>query len=298
MGTYYDLLGVPPNATEMEIRSAYGRDVLRLQESSNAKALEFRSALDLALATLVDPAKRAEYDAQVAAMASESAVEAADAASEAFKAARNGGIAFAAGGLVTAGSYIFSDNVYFLAWGPLVFGALALVVGTVKYLGAGAPRAVHLMALGGLVAIGVVSAGYVGYSEGLGGFSSEAAQRASWNDLVDSTNKDIEKADDLVDAVAGREGWSAQDYADLATAATLYSGVANRLETATAPAELEWYRIGMAKNFREAAAIMRETAQLNESSPANVLEALDKRWTARNNDFDQLTARLDAQYGR
>ena len=47
VNSYYDLLGVPPHATEMEIRSAYGRDVLRLQESaSDSKVAQFRAALE------------------------------------------------------------------------------------------------------------------------------------------------------------------------------------------------------------------------------------------------------------
>ena len=69
VNSYYDLLGVPPHATEMEIRSAYGRDVLKLQESASDKVAQFRAALDAAFATLVDPTKRSAYDEALAAAA-------------------------------------------------------------------------------------------------------------------------------------------------------------------------------------------------------------------------------------
>jgi len=48
VNSHYDLLGIPPHATEMEIRSAYGRDVLKLQESASDKVAQFRTALDAA----------------------------------------------------------------------------------------------------------------------------------------------------------------------------------------------------------------------------------------------------------
>ena len=67
VNSYYDLLGVPPHATELEIRSAYGRDVLKLQETASDKVAQFRAALDAAFATLVDPVKRSEYDETLAA---------------------------------------------------------------------------------------------------------------------------------------------------------------------------------------------------------------------------------------
>jgi len=103
MNSYYDLLGVPPNATEMEIRSAYGRDVLRLQENaSDSKVAQFRAALDGAFATLVDPAKRTAYDAELVAALQTNAVAASDAADAAFRYARRGGLCFAIGGPVTA----------------------------------------------------------------------------------------------------------------------------------------------------------------------------------------------------
>ena len=135
MNSYYDLLGVPPNATEMEIRSAYGRDVLRLQENaSDSKVAQFRAALDGAFATLVDPAKRTAYDAELVAALQTNAVAASDDADEAFRYARRGGLWFAIGGLVTALTYAFSTGTYVIAWGPLIFGGFQLVRGVLRYL--------------------------------------------------------------------------------------------------------------------------------------------------------------------
>jgi curved DNA-binding protein CbpA len=102
MSTYYDVLGVPQHATELEIRSAYGRDVLRLQELTSDKVAQFRVALDAAFATLVDPTKRSAYDESLAAAAQLNAVDGADDADAAFRYARRGGLWFAGGALVTA----------------------------------------------------------------------------------------------------------------------------------------------------------------------------------------------------
>lgn len=85
MNSYYEVLGVPPNATEMEIRSAYGRDVLRLRETTSDKVAQFRAALDAAFTTLVDPAKRSEYDAQLVTAMQENAADSADDAVDAFR---------------------------------------------------------------------------------------------------------------------------------------------------------------------------------------------------------------------
>src|SRR5213592_4585367 len=116
VNTYYDLLGVPPHATELEIRSAYGRDVLRLQESASDKVAQFRAALDAAFATLVDPMKRSAYDEALAAAAQSNVAGGSEDAEAAFRYARRGGFWFAGGALVTALTYAFSEGTYFLAW--------------------------------------------------------------------------------------------------------------------------------------------------------------------------------------
>src|SRR6266550_4768556 len=181
VNSYYDLLGVPPHATELEIRSAYGRDVLRLQESASDKVAQFRAALDAAFATLVDPEKRSEYDETLAAAAQLNAMGADEDSEAAFRYARRGGLWFAGGALVTAVTYAFSEGTYFLAWGPLLFGGFQLLRGLLRYLTvpAGTRRTTQLVTLIGLIAVGLVSAGFVGLSETMG--AREAAERDKWN---------------------------------------------------------------------------------------------------------------------
>ena len=296
MNSYYDLLGVPPNATEMEIRSAYGRDVLRLQETTSDKVAQFRAALDAAFATLVDPAKRSEYDAQLVTAMQEDAAESTDEAADAFRYARNGGLWFAGGGLVTALTYAFSEGTYFLAWGPLLFGGFQLVRGLIRYLTApaGGRQTTHLAMLGGLILVGVLSAGFVGVTEMQA--AQEETYRDSWNAMIDATELQFTQASELVEGVANRPGpWDATDSADMAKASALYSSVADAVAAATTSPRFEWYRDGMSKNFREAAAITHEYSLLSASSPASAFEALDNRWHARVTEANALSDRFEAQ---
>ncbi|MGH2473150.1 MAG: DnaJ domain-containing protein [Candidatus Limnocylindria bacterium] len=295
MNSYYELLGVPPNATELEIRSAYGRDVLRLQETTSDKVSQFRAALDAAFATLVDPAKRSAYDAELA-VAKENDAVASEDTDEAFRYARNGGLWFAGGGLVTAMTYAFSEGTYFLAWGPLIFGGYQLVRGLLRYLTvpSGARQATHLAMLGGLIAVGVLSAGFVGVSEGQG--AQEAAYLEKWNAMIDATTLQVTQASELVNGVASRPGpWDARASADMEKASVLYASVADAVAAATAPERFEWYRAGMAKNFRDAAAITHEYSLLSATSPAAAFEALDIRWGARVDEANALSDRFSAQ---
>src|SRR5437762_9000709 len=124
VNSYYDLLGVPPHATELEIRSAYGRDVLRLQDTASDKVAQFRAALDAAFATLVDPDKRTAYDAALAVSQKEDAADSSDESNAAFGYALRGGLWFAGGGVLTAATYAFSQGRYLIAWGPLLFGEI------------------------------------------------------------------------------------------------------------------------------------------------------------------------------
>src|SRR5438067_1054441 len=134
MNSYYDLLGVAPHATELEIRSAYGRDVLRLQDTTSDKVAQFRAALDAAFATLVDPDKRTAYDAALAVSQKEDAADSSDESDAAFGYALRGGLWFAGGGVLTAATYAFSQGRYLIAWGPLLFGGFQLVRGLLRYL--------------------------------------------------------------------------------------------------------------------------------------------------------------------
>jgi hypothetical protein len=299
MSSYYELLGVAPNATELEIRSAYGRDVLRLQESASDKVAQFRAALDSAFATLVDPEKRSAYDAARATAAQGTTADASDEAEAAFRYARRGGLWFAAGGLVTALTYAFLQGTYFLAWGPLLWGGYQLVRGLLRYLTvpSGARNATNLALLGGLVAVGILSAGFVGVREGRA--AQEAGDRARWNTMIDATALEVTQASDLVNGVASRPGpWDASDSADMAKASTLYAHVADTVVAASAPARLEWYRAGMAQNFRTAAAITHEYSLLSGYSSASAFEALDNRWKTRLDEAKALSDRVQAQEAR
>jgi len=297
MNSYYDLLGVPPNATEMEIRSAYGRDVLRLQETaSDSKVAQFRAALDGAFATLVDPAKRSAYDAELASALQTNAVAASGDADEAFRYARRGGLWFAVGGLITALTYAFSQGTYIIAWGPLLFGGFQLVRGMLRYLTvpSGARKSSQLAMLGGLIAVGILCAAFVGVSEGQA--SQEAASLGKWNAMIDATALQVTQASELVNGVASRPGpWDANDSADMAKASALYASVADAVSSASAPARFEWYRAGMSKNFRDAATITHEYSLLSSSSPASAFEALDTRWGARVDEANSFSDRFEAQ---
>jgi hypothetical protein len=298
VNSYYDILGVPPHATEMEIRSAYGRDVLRLQESASEKVAQFRVALDAAFATLVDPTKRSAYDEALAAAAHDDVADAAQEADAAFRSARRGGLWFAGGALVTALTYAFSQGTYFLAWGPLLFGGFQLVRGLIRYVTvpSGARKAAHLLTLGGLIAVGVLSASFVGLSEARA--AQEVADGKKWNALIDATSLDVMKASDLVNSVADRPGpWSPSHSADMERASVLYAGVADAVAAGTAPSRLEWYRLAMAKNFREAATIAHEYSLLSATSPAAAFEALDDRWKARLDEASALSDRFVAEEG-
>jgi len=298
VNSYYDLLGVPPHATELEIRSAYGRDVLRLQETASDKVAQFRAALDAAFATLVDPEKRSLYDASLAAATQADVADAADDADAAFRYARRGGFWFAGGALVTGLTYAFSEGTYFLAWGPLLFGGFQLVRGLLRYLTVpnAARQASHLAVLGALIAVGILSAGFVGFSETQA--AQQAAEGKKWNEMIDATSLDVTKASELVLSVANRPGpWTPAHSADMEKASVLYASVADVVGSATVPAALDWYRAGMAKNFREAAAIAHEYSLLTATSPASAFEALDNRWEARLNEADALADRFEAQVG-
>ena len=299
VNSYYDLLGVPPHATELEIRSAYGRDVLKLQETASDKVAQFRAALDAAFATLVDPVKRSEYDETLAAAVQLNAMGADEDSEAAFRYALRGGLWFAGGGVLTAATYAFSQGKYLIAWGPLIFGGFQLVRGLLRYLTvpSGARKASQLGLLGGLIAVGILSAGFVGVSEGIG--AQEAAATAKWNAMIDQSVLDVQQANDLVIGVANRPGpWDATDSADMAKASALYARIADAVDKVTAPADVEWYRTGMVKSFRDAASITHDFSLLTPASPASAAAALDSRWSAYVDELNRLSDRFEAQQGK
>ena len=298
MSTYYELLGVPQSASEIEIRSAYGRDVLHLQNETSDKVAQFRAVLDAAFATLVDPVKRSAYDEALAVAVQSGAAASSDESDAAFKYALRGGLWFAGGGLVTAVTYAFSQGTYLIAWGPLLFGGFQLVRGLLRYLTvpSGARKSSQLGVLGGLIAVGILSAAFVGVSEGMG--AQDAALGTKWNAMIEATGLDVAQANDLVIGVANRPGpWDATDSADMAKASALYGRIADSVEASTAPSRLEWYRTGMAKNFRDAASITHEFSLLTATSPASAFSALDARWQTFVDEATKLSDRFDTQEG-
>ena len=298
MSSYYELLGVPQSASEIEIRSAYGRDVLHLQNETSDKVAQFRAVLDAAFATLVDPVKRSAYDEALAVAGQSGAAASSDESDAAFKYAMRGGLWFAGGGLVTAVTYAFSQGTYLIAWGPLLFGGFQLVRGLLRYLTvpSGARKSSQLGVLGGLIAVGILSAAFVGVSEGMG--AQDAALGTKWNAMIEATGLDVAQANDLVIGVANRPGpWDATDSADMAKASALYGRIADSVEASTAPSRLEWYRTGMAKNFRDAASITHEFSLLTATSPASAFSALDARWQTFVDEATKLSDRFDTQEG-
>ena len=298
MSSYYELLGVPQSASEIEIRSAYGRDVLHLQNETSDKVAQFRAVLDAAFATLVDPAKRSAYDEALAVAVQSGAAASSDESDAAFKYAMRGGLWFAGGGLLTAATYAFSQGTYLIAWGPLLFGGFQLVRGLLRYLTvpSGARKSSQLGVVGGLIAVGILSAAFVGVSEGMG--AQDAALGTKWNSMIEATGLDVAQANDLVIGVANRPGpWDATDSADMAKASALYGRIADSVEASTAPSRLEWYRSGMAKNFRDAASITHEFSLLTATSPASAFTALDARWQTFVDEATQLSDRFDTQEG-
>jgi hypothetical protein len=148
--------------------------------------------------------------------------------------------------------------------------------------------------LAGLVAIGLLSAGFVIGSEALA--AQEMAEGKKWNALIDATTLDVTKASDLVQSVANRPGpWSAGHSADMEKASVLYASVADAVAAGSAPSRLEWYRVAMATNFRDAAAITHEYSLLSATSPSSAFEALDKRWKIRLDEETALADRFEAQ---
>ena len=217
MANYYELLGLPPHATAIEIRAAYTRDLLGLERSIHPNAARFRAALNEAVDTLLDPEKRSAYDAQLhakkvkppkpakapkaakppkaekppkaaeppkapkvkAPVAATIAVTPklaktvkkerttalpADPSRQASAYARNGGLACALGGLISAFAYVFSNGNWLLAWAPLLGGVVGLAWWGGRYLRM--PKVAwqpdHVLFLGGMILVGVVSAGWVG----------------------------------------------------------------------------------------------------------------------------------------
>ena len=83
----------------------------------------------------------------------------------------------------------------------------------------------------------------------------------------------------------------------MAQASALYGLIADTVTNTLVPGRLDWYRTGLAKNFRDAATITADYAKLSGRSPQSVMADLDRRWQARLDDLKQLSDRFEAQAG-
>jgi hypothetical protein len=295
----YATLGVARDASEIEIRGAYGRTVLAGQDP--ARTTPPREILDFALSTLTDPQLRARYDAQVPAPTTQTdaAAQAEYAAASAFTYARNGALWFAGGGLITALSYAASGSGgrFFIAWGAVLFGAFQLVRGLAVYLRmpAAARTGGQVALLAVLGACGTLSSAWVIASE-TGVLQDPTI--AAWNVSIDRAEPLAGKAAALFKQVSDRPGaWSAQDSADMRQASQLYGQVADVFTSSPVDDSLLWYRDGLARNYRDAAAITSGFAALSERSAQSEMDALSKRWDARIADLKALTDRVKSQPG-
>ena len=95
--------------------------------------------------------------------------------------------------------------------------------------------------------------------------------------------------------VMNRDGWSAQDSADMRQVASSYGKAADVLAASSAPAEYTWYRDGLVRNYREAVDVAMLFSNLTSASSQSAFDDLVTRWSARVKDLAQLQARLNAQ---
>ncbi|TME86794.1 MAG: hypothetical protein E6I44_11950 [Chloroflexi bacterium] len=213
----------------------------------------------------------------------------ADSAAQAFRDARNGALLFLVGCLVTAGTYVLLPGNYFIAWGAVLFGLVRLVGALRSYVRVPAEHRTsgQVLALAGIVAVGVVSGGWVAIDQ---------VQSSQFDAAVNTAAKNHTQGATLFVEVANRAGpWTAQDATDMRKVASLYGQAADTLAASQAPASYTWYRDGLVRNFREAADIATQLSGLTSASSQSAFDALFARWTARVNDLKQLQVRLDAQ---
>jgi hypothetical protein len=298
---YYALLGVPRDATETEIRAAYGRRALALQTSGVAADPTERARLDAALAMLTDPEMRAAYDRGIpsaAVTAQASAPDPVAMASAAFAYARNGALWFTGGALLTAATYIGAKpgGSFTIAWGAVLFGAFRLFSGLSVYLrapAAGRTRG-QMAGLGVLVAIGILAGASVLVPQARSAQSDTELKQ--WNSAIDAAQVPVDQATALYKAISARTGaWSAQDSADAANMSELYRQAADALAKAPPVADSVWYRDALVKNYHDASDIMASFARLPTPVSQAEFQALDQRWTARVTDLKQIEDRLTAQ---
>ena len=214
------------------------------------------------------------------------------AANAAFRDARNGALAFLVGCIVTFGSYALLPGRYVIAWGAVIYGLIRLVRGVGAYLKAPAEhrkmgQAVMLVAI---VGAGIFAGGWVVTNE------VTAVTQANEFDSALTTAGDFQiQGARLFRDVMNRDGWSAQDSADMRQVASSYGKAADVLAASSAPAEYAWYRDGLVRNYREAVDIAMLFSNLTSASSQSTFDALIARWSTRVKDLSQLQTKLDAQ---
>jgi len=225
------------------------------------------------------------------------APEPAAAAAAAFSTARNGAIAFAAGAVITAATYLTSTSGrYTIVWGLVLFGLIAFIRGANEYRRVPAADRTRnqIVALGGILAIGLLSAGIVVASEVQAQQDKSALDQ--WNAAIARSEVPHAKATTLFSQVANSTGpWSAQNAADMKQIALYYTQAADILVPSPVPSEWAWYKDGLVNNYRTAADITTQFSLLTASSSQSSFQSLSSRWTARTADFQQLQQRLQAQ---
>jgi hypothetical protein len=254
--------------------------------------LWLKGAGEAFLASLPDaPAPAAGEELPTLAGTTATPITPTDSAAQAFRDARNGAILFLVGCLVTAGTYVLLPGTYFIAWGAVVFGLIRLVGALRAYVRVPPEhRTSHqVLTLVGIVALGVVAGGWVALEETQSSQFDAALTRAATFHSQGAT---------LYTEIANRPGaWTAQDSTDMRTVASLYGQAADALAASQAPSSYTWYRDGLVRNFREAVDIATRLSNLTSSSGQSAFDALDKRWSARVTDLNQLQARLEKQQG-
>jgi len=214
------------------------------------------------------------------------------AADVAFRDARNGALTFLAGCIVTFGSYALLPSRYFIAWGAVIYGLIRLVrgVGTYVKVPAEHRKMGQALMLVGIVGAGIVTGGWVVTNE-----MTTQAQESQFESALTAAGQYQTQGARLFRDVMNRDGWSAQDSADMRQVASFYGQAADTLAASPAPVEYAWYRDGLVHNYREAVDVATLFSNLTAASSQSAFDALVARWSARVKDLAQLQARLDAQ---
>jgi hypothetical protein len=219
------------------------------------------------------------------------------AAERAFTTARNGAIAFAAGCLITAGTYLAAPGGrYTIVWGLVFFGIVAFVRGLNEYrrVPAADRTSRHLATIGGIFAVGLLAGGFVFTSEVQG--SQDAIDLARWNAAIARSEVPHAQAVKLFTQVASGTGaWTAQNSSDMAQIGRYYADAADILDPSPVPRAWAWYKDGLIANYRQTSSVAADFGKVGPGTTQSQFDVLLKRWVARTDDFNALQKRLDDQ---